>query len=87
MITSDDWMVAFSSSALRLSGIILAVVLFKLLCLLFLNSVRLRGIKKLLRSDVVVFHRRPHRLKVLIYRPHHLAYARYGFIWFATFLL
>lgn len=87
MITSDDWMVAFSSSTLRLSGIILTVVLSKLLCMMLLNSVRLRGIKKLLRSDAVVFHRRPHRLEVFIYRHHHLGEVRYGFIRFATLVV
>lgn len=80
-------MVALCSSALCLTQIVFAVVFLKLLGLEFLNSVRVHGIKELLRSDVIIFHSRPHRLEVLIYRPHHLPDARYGLIWFATFLL
>ena len=80
-------MVALCSSALCLSQIVFAVVFLKKLGLEFLNSVRVHGIKELLRSDVIVFHCRPHRLEVLICRPHHLADARYGLIRLATFLL
>jgi hypothetical protein len=77
--------VPLCSSALCLTQIVFAVVFLKILGLEFLNSARVHGIKELLKSDFIIFHCRPHRLEVLIYRPHHLPDARYGLIWFSNF--